>query len=497
MSKTIDQPAGKSDRAIVPVKQSNNPSRDAAETGEGRALTKRNASECVRAQTQGWNSTMSRLARVREAAVKDKKQSFTALLHHVTPELLLKSFYELKRRAAKGVDGVSWSDYQTDLETQIHDLHKRIQSGQFRPLPARRIYIPKDDGKERPLSILSIEDKIAQQAVVTLLNQIYEVDFLGFSYGFRPNRGQHDALDALAFGIYKQKVNWVVDLDIKKFFDTVEHDWLIHMIRHRVRDERLINLIIRWIRVGYSGDDGKRHVSRCGVPQGAVISPLLSNIYLHYVFDQWTHHWRNSKAQGDVTVIRYADDAVLGFQYHGDATSFLGALELRLQAFGLVLHPVKTRLIRFGRYAVLQRKERGLGKPECFDFLGFTHFCTTTRNGVFMVGRKTSNKRLVKQIKAIYAALRSRMHHPIPSTLKWLQSVVRGHLNYYAVPGNGAQLSRFHNEVVCRWFKILRRRSQRHSITWAIFGPWVRTVLPRVRIVHPYPEVRFDAIHSR
>ncbi len=278
MSKTIDQPAGKSDSAIVPVKQSNNPSRDAAETGEGRALTKRNASEYVRAQTQSWNSTMSRLARVREAAVKDKKQSFTALMHHVTPELLLKSFYELKRRAATGVDGVSWSDYQTDLETQIHDLHKRIQSGQFRPLPARRIYIPKDDGKERPLSILSIEDKIAQQAVVTLLNQIYEVDFLGFSYGFRPKRGQHDALDALAFGIYKQKVNWVLDLDIKKFFDTVEHDWLIHMIRHRVRDERLINLIIRWIRVGYSGDDGKRHVSRCGVPQGAVMTPRTQKV---------------------------------------------------------------------------------------------------------------------------------------------------------------------------------------------------------------------------
>jgi len=479
------------------MKQSNNPSKDAAETGEGRALTKRNVSEYARGQTQSWNNTMSRLARVREAAIKDKKQSFTALMHHLTPELLLKSFYELKRQAAKGVDGVSWNDYQKNLESRIQDLCRRIQSGQFRPLPARRIYIPKEDGKERPLSILSIEDKIAQQAIVTLLNQIYEVDFLGFSYGFRPNRGPHDALDALTFGIYKQKVNWVLDLDIKKFFDTVEHDWLIQMIRHRVRDERLVSLIIRWIRVGYVDDGGKRHVSHCGVPQGAVISPLLSNIYLHYVFDLWTHQWRNRKAQGDVTVIRYADDAVLGFQYHGDAKSFLSALEQRLQSFGLVLHPVKTRLIRFGRYAVLQYRERGMSKPECFDFLGFTHFCTTTRNGAFMVGRRTSRKRLVRQIKAIYGELRRRLHHPIPSTLKWLQRVVRGHLNYYAVPGNGPQIARFYYEVVERWFKVLRRRSQRHSITWATFGPWVRNVLPKVRIVHPYPEARFDANHSR
>jgi group II intron reverse transcriptase/maturase len=479
------------------MKQSNKPSKDAAEIVEGRALTKRNVGEDARGQTQSWKNTMSRLARVREAAMRDKKQSFTALMHHVTPELLLKSFYKLKRQAAKGVDGVSWFDYQTNLEPQIHDLYRRIQSGQFRPLPARRIHIPKDDGKERPLSILSIEDKIAQQAVVTLLNQIYEVDFLGFSYGFRPIRSQHDALDALTSGINKQKVNWVLDLDIEKFFDTVEHDWLIQMIRYRVQDERLLSLIIKWIRVGYRGKDGRRNASRCGVPQGAVISPLLANIYLHYVFDLWVQQWRSRTAKGDVTVIRFADDGVLGFQYHGDATSFLELLKQRLLDFGLLLHPEKTRLIRFGRYAALQHKERGLGKPGSFDFLGFTHYCTMTRNGTFMVGRKTSRKRLVKQIRAIQTELRRRMHHPIPVTARWLRSAVRGHLNYYAVPGNGPQLSHFHSEVVLRWFKILRRRSQRHSITWAKFGPWVRNVLPKVRIVHPYPELRFDAKYSR
>lgn len=440
---------------------------------------------------------MSRLTRVREAAKKDKKQSFTTLMHHITPELLEQSFYRLKRQSAKGVDGISWSDYQENLKVRIADLHQRIHSGRYKPKPSRRVYIPKEDGSERPISIQSIEDKLSQQATVALLNQIYETDFLGFSYGFRPKRGQHDALDALTFAISKKKVNWVLDLDLQKFFDTVEHDWLIRMIRHRVQDERLIAMIIRWIKVGIVDDKGKRHPSRQGVPQGAVISPLLANIYLHYVFDLWSHQFRQMKVKGEMVIIRYADDAVLGFQHQQEACMYLGMLKQRLKAFGLCIHPKKTRLLRFGRFATNGCAERGIRRPETFDFLGFTHYCTTRQNGEFKVGRKTSGKRLIKQIKTVQRELRRRLHHPVTATLKWLQRVLQGHINYYGVPGNSEQLNLFQYEMVSRWFKMLRRRSQRYKINWERFGPWARHHLPKIRIVHPYPEMRFRAKYSR
>lgn len=440
---------------------------------------------------------MSRLARVREAAIRDKEQSFTALMHHLTPELLRQSFYQLKRQASKGVDGISWHEYEGDLEKRINDLHARIHTGRYKPKPARRVYIPKEDGSQRPLSIQCIEDKIAQQAVVKLLNQIYESDFLDFSYGFRPGRGQHDALDALTFAITKRKVNWVLDLDIRKFFDTVEHDWLIRMLQHRVQDKRLIKLVIRWIKVGIVDEKGRRHPTHQGVPQGAVISPLLANIYLHYAFDLWSHQWRQKRAKGEVIMVRFADDAVLGFQHKWEAEQYLVLLNRRLQKFGLTVHTEKTRLIRFGRYAAAQRAKCGEGKPETFDFLGFTHYCTGRRNGDFKVGRKTSNKRLIKQIKAVQWELRRRMHEPVGATLTWLQSMLRGYFNYYAVPGNGPQLSLFYYEIVKRWFKIMRRRSQRYNVIWETFGPWVRAHLPKVRIVHPYLEMRFRAKYSR
>lgn len=440
---------------------------------------------------------MSGFARVRMIAKKDKNLQFTALLHHVTPELLRQSFHQLKRQAAKGVDGVSWQDYQENLEQKLIDLHSRIHSGCYVPKPARRVFLLKEDGTQRPISIQSIEDKIAQQAIVSLLNQIYEVNFMGFSYGFRPGRSQHDALDALTFGISKRKVNWVLDLDLQKFFDTVEHDWLIRMLQHRVQDKRLIKLITKWIKVGVADESGKRVSAERGVPQGAVISPLLANIYLHYVFDLWSHQWRQRKAKGEVLITRYADDAVLCFQHKLDANEYLVLLNRRLNEFGLSLHPDKTRLIRFGKYAISQCAERRVKRPETFDFLGFTHYCTTRRNGEFKVGRKTIRKRLLKQIKAVQNELRKRMHKSIGETLGWLRSVLVGHMNYYAVPGNVRQVSMFYYEITRRWFKMLRRRSQRHRLVWERFGPWMRKRLPKLRVVHAYPEMRFRAKYSK
>lgn len=464
---------------------------------EGRVLTKRNASESDHVQTQRWNNMMLAFAGVRERASKNKQQTFTALMHHLTPELLKKSVYAIKRQAAKGIDGVTWHDYQENLESRIEDLHTRIKNGSYRPKPARRVYIPKADGTQRPLSIQSVEDKIAQQAVVSLLNQIYEVDFVGFSYGFRPGRSQHDALDALTYGISKKKVNWVLDLDIRQFFDTVEHEWLIRMIQHRVQDKRLIKLITRWIKVGVMDEQGRRSPAQVGVPQGAVISPLLANIYLHYVFDLWSHQWRQQHAKGEVLLVRYADDAVLCFQNKWDANEYLVKLNQRLQRFGLVAHPDKTRLIRFGRYAVRQRAERGERRPETFDFLGFTHYCSCRQDGEFKVGRQTVRKRQVKQIQAVQRELRRRMHDPIVKTLKWIQAVVRGHMNYYGVPGNCRSVNVFRDEIVKRWYKMLRRRSQRSTINWSRFGPWLRQHLIKVRVVHPYPEMRFRAKYSK
>jgi RNA-directed DNA polymerase len=468
----------------------------AAEFVEERVLTERNVNEFDRGQTQSWVNTMLGLARVRENAKKDKEQSFTSLMHHLTPALLRRSYDRLKRKAATGIDGVSWDDYQEGLENRLLDLHARVQKGRYKPKAARRVYIAKGGGEQRPLSIQSLEDKIVQQAVVLLFNEIYETDFLGFSYGFRPGRSQHNALDALAFGINKKKVNWVLDLDLRRFFDTVEHDWLIKMIQHRVHDKRLVKLITRWIKVGVIDDDGKRQSAHCGLPQGAVISPLLSNIYLHYVFDVWSHRWRQD-AKGQVLIVRYADDAVLCFENKSDANEYLDRLNPRLSKFGLALHPEKTRLIRFGRHAVVQCAQHREGKPKSFDFLGFTHYCTKTRKGGFKLGRKTIKKRLINQIKAVQAQLRRRMHDPTGVTLKWLRSVLTGHMNYYSVPGNFQSVSLFHFEIVKRWFKMLRRRSQRYSITWDRFGLWVRRFLPKVRIVHPYPEARFRARYSK
>jgi group II intron reverse transcriptase/maturase len=394
---------------------------------------------------------------VREAARKDKKQRFTALLHHVSIDLLRESYYSLKKKAAPGVDGMTWAEYGEDLEARLSDLHGRIQRGAYRAQPSRRTWIDKSDGRKRPLGIAALEDKIVQRAVGEVLNQIWEEDFQGFSYGFRAERGQHDALDALWVGIVRTKVGWILDLDIRSFFDKLQHNWLVQFVEHRIGDRRIVRLIQKWLRAGVV-EDGKWFQTEEGSPQGSVISPILANLYLHYVLDLWVKAWRKKVARGEVIVVRYADDAVLGFQYREDAERFLEQLRERLGKFGLELHPEKTRLIQFGRYAAERREKRGEGKPETFNFLGFTHICGTNRKtGKFTVHRRTIGKRMAARLKELRVKLRQRMHASPKTTAKWLVQVVRGYFQYHAVPGNGARLEAYRNEVLRMWFQTLRR----------------------------------------
>src|SRR5450631_1406122 len=399
-----------SDCAVVPMNQPNKEGRPSAEVGEGRAQTEENIVPFSIRPTQSGNRMSQGLNGVRQAAKERKQERFTALLHHVTVDLLRDSFFALKRKAAPGVDGVTWQEYETRLEDRLFDLHRRVHRGAYRAQPSRRVYIPKADGRQRPLGIAALEDKIVQQAVVTILNQIYEVDFKGFSYEFRPGRSPHQALDALTVGIQRKRTNWVLDADIRGFFDNLSHEWMMKFIKHRVADRRILRLIRKWLKAGVS-EDGQWSETKVGTPQGSVISPLLANIYLHYVFDLWADVWRKKVAKGDVIVVRYADDLVVGFQHRTEAERFLKEFRERLAKFGLELHPDKTRLIEFGRFAARDRKERGEGKPETFTFLGFTHYCGQRhKSGTFTVWRITAKKRMVAKLKAIKAELRRRMH---------------------------------------------------------------------------------------
>ncbi len=427
---------GESDGRIVPAKCPNKGEQAPAEGMEGRRPTKENIGQATPPRTQSRTSELSDLFGVREVARRDKRTRFSALLHHVTTELLRNSYYALKRDAAPGVDGVTWQEYETDLDEKLADLHRRVHRGTYRAQPSKRAYIPKGDGQQRPLGIAALEDKIVQHAVVTVLNQIYEEDFQGFSYGFRPGRSQHQALDALWVGIMRKKVNWILDADIRGFFDNLSHEWMVKFIEHRVADRRILRLIRKWLRAGIS-EEGEWSKTEVGVPQGSVASPLLSNIYLHYVFDLWVRHWRKHHATGEVIVVRYADDAVVGFEHRTDAERFLAEWKDRVQKFGLELHPDKTRLIEFGRHAAEHRKQRGEGKPEVFNFLGFTHLCGKTRKtGQFIVKRKTIPKRLSAKLSELKGELRRRWHQPVVEVGAWLRSVVQGYFNYHAVPGN-------------------------------------------------------------
>ncbi|ASP95387.1 group II intron reverse transcriptase/maturase [Sinorhizobium meliloti] len=486
----------KSDTPIVPQKLPNKGD-DPAEAMEGRGVIGGNAFETPACRTQSRIKHASMgIEGVREAAKRDPKMRFTALMHHITPTLLVKSFHALRKQAASGVDGVTWYDYEKTLEGRVHELHREIQSGAYRAQPSRRVYIPKDDGRLRPLGIAALEEKVVQMAVTTVLNAIYEQDFLGFSYGFRQGRGQHDALDALWVGIDKRKINWILDADIRSFYDEIDHEWMLRFLSHRVGDRRLIRLIHKWLKAG-TIEDGRRVASTRGTPQGSVISPVLSNIYLHYALDLWVQQWRTRNAKGDVIIVRYADDSVIGFQYEGEAQRFLQALRERLAQFGLQLHPEKTRLIRFGRYAARNCRERGIRKPETFDFLGFTHCCGRRRNdGGFKIVRLTIKKRMRTTLEAIRGTLMRRRHEPVAVVGRWLRQVLQGYLNYHAVPDNLRRLGGFRWEVGRAWRHALMRRSQRHRLSWERFQRLLRKYLPPCRLMHPHPDARLTVTTS-
>lgn len=482
---------GKSDSLIVPEKLPNKAQVRAAEAVEGRGLTKGNPHERNAPRTQSREGASSALERVRQAARKDRKQRFTALLHHVYDSEGLKAAYlALKREAAAGIDGETWRHYGEALETNLRGLTERLKRGAYRAQPVRRAYIPKADGRQRGIGVPTLEDKVVQRAAAEILNAIYETDFVGFSYGFRQKRSQHQALDALTVGIETRKVGWVLDADIRGFFDTLDHGWLVKFIEHRVGDRRVVRLIQKWLNAGVL-EDGDWRRSEIGTVQGGSISPLLANVYLHYVFDLWVHRWRRREARGEMVTVRFADDFIVGFEHQADAERFLNELKQRFARFGLELHPEKTRLIEFGRFAAENRRRRGQGKPETFDFLGFTHICATTRIGRFTVLRQTMRKRWQAKLVEVKADLWRRMHDPIPEQGKYLRSVVAGHCRYYGVPYNYPSIKAFRWAIGRLWCWVLRRRSQRHRLTWQRMERYLARWLPSPRIYHPYPSVRF------
>jgi RNA-directed DNA polymerase len=486
----------KSDSPVVARKLANKSGKPEAEPVERRGGAKGNTGWLHTRRTQSRINVSQKLDRVRQAARQRKTERFTALFHLLDIDLLETAFFWLKRKAAAGVDGVTWQDYEQDLERNLNDLHGRLHRQAYRALPSRRRYIPKPDGKLRPLGIAALEDKIVQRALVEVLNMVYEEDFLGFSYGFRPKRGQHDALDALATGITRTNVNWILDADISRFFDAISHSWLIKFLEYRIGDQRVIRLIRKWLKAG-AVEDGVIELTEEGSPQGAVISPLLANIYLHYVFDLWANQWRKRHAEGNIVIVRYADDIVVGFDKARDATRFKRAMQERLEQFALSVHPEKTRLIEFGRFAAANRAKRGLGKPETFNFLGFTHISGRARSGKFMLRRKTRRDRLRATLRAIKDELRRRWHHSIPEQGKWLRQVVQGYFNYHAVPTNSPTMRAFRAIVVDLWRRALRRRSQQDDTSWQKAQRLAKHWIPRARVLHPWPAVRFAANHPR
>lgn len=429
------------------------------------------------------------MERIRHVACRDKGLQFTTLWHHVyNIDHLRKGYFSLKRNAAPGVDGETWRHYGVNLEENLRDLAGRLKRGAYRAKPVKRAFIAKHDGRQRPLGVTVLEDKIVQRTTVEVLNAIYETDFLGFSYGFRPGRSPHGALNALYAGIMTKKVGWVLDADIRGYFDAIDHEWLMKFIEHRIADKRVLRHIKKWLNAGVL-EDGSVARSEEGVPQGGSISPLLANIYLHYVFDLWADQWRRKHAGGDVIIVRFCDDFVVGFQYRKDAERFQAELRERFLEFNLELHKDKTRLLEFGRFAALNRKRQGRGKPETFDFLSFTHICGRTKNGKFTVLRHSIGKRIRAKLKELETELRRRLHHPVPVVGKWLRVVLLGHYRYYGIPGNNRKLGSFKYHLSRLWYKVLRRRSQRHRLNWERMDRLINRWLPRPRICHPYPDL--------
>ena len=486
----------KSDSVVVAEKPTNKAERFAAEPVEPRTETKGNAGQQSTRRAQDRESVSQALERVRRAARQGKKEKFTTLLHHINPAMLRTAFYAMKRDAAPGVDGMTWDTYEKDLDRRIEDLHARVKTGAYRAQPSRRSYIPKEDGSKRPLAVAALEEKIVQRAVAAVLSAIYEEDFLGISYGFRPGRGTHDALDALIVGISSRKVNFILDADIRSFFTEVSQEWVVRFLEHRIGDKRIIRFVQKWLRAGVL-EDGVVTIEEKGTGQGSVISPLLANVYLHYVFDRWAERWRRREATGDMIMVRYADDLVVGFQHETDARRFWDAMRERLREFSLSLHPDKTRLIEFGRFAAQNHEKRGRSKPETFKFLGFVLICGKSRRGDFQIWRKSRRDRMRGKLREIKEALRQRMHRPIPETGKWLAQVVAGYFAYHAVPTNSPAIAAFRYHVVILWHRQLLRRSQRARLVWTQMAKLADEFLPKPRILHPWPSVRFAVKHPR
>ena len=453
---------------------------------EGRPRAPRSPEETARDWTQGQMLPPAGLDRVKEAAAGSRQTQFTALLHHVDAHALERAYRRQRKAAAPGIDGVTVEAYGRDLEANLRDLKDRIHRGAYRPKPVRRVHIPKADGGKRPLGLPALEDKIVQGAVAEVLSAIYEADFLDCSYGFRPGRNAHDALAAVQKAVMAERANWVLDADIRSFFDSVDHDWLLRMLAHRTADRRILELIRRWLKAGVL-EEGIYADTVEGTPQGAGISPLLANIFLHYVLDLWVAQWERRHATGPMRLVRYADDFVLTFQKQQDAERMMVDLAQRLAEFGLHLHEGKTRLVRFGRYAAEQRRNGGEGRPETFDFLGFTHYCATSREGRFVVKRRTQRKRKIRKLKALRQEMKRRMHEPLRDQQSWLLRVLRGHYAYYGIPGNSRALAAFRHEVERAWLATLRRRSQRPHLPWSRFRHWLELFpLPEPRLTHAW-----------
>ena len=499
MPKPMTNGLKKSDEAIVPVRAANKGAQASLEPLEGRASTKGNPDGQSTPRTQSRSSVSQAAARIRKAAERNPKERLTALLHHLTPEALAVAYFSLKKDAQAGIDGMTWQRYGEGLDERLLGLHQRLhRGGAYRPPPLRRVEIRKPDGGTRQLGIAVLEDKIVQKAVVdVILTPIYEVEFLGFSYGFRPGRRAHDALDALAFGIERRKVNWIVDADLRAFFDSIPRDWVVKFLEHRIGDRRVVGLIRKWLGAG-AVSGGSWSDTGMGTPQGAIVSPVLANVVLHYVLDLWFHKsWRPSVPDGEAIIVRYADDIAVGFQYERDAERYLCDVRERLGRFGLGLHPDKTRVVEFGRFAVERRRGRGAGKPETFDFLGFTHYCATTRRGGFRLGRKPVAKRVGRTLARIGEVLRKRWHHKVREVGRWLGRVYQGWLNYFAVPGSLRFIRTFGHRLKRLWLRALHRRSQRSRSTWQRLERLTKSLWPRASIRHPWPDQRFAVHHPR
>ena len=482
---------GKSDEPVIPKKSANKAvAKTEAESMEGRGSAKGNPSQQNTFRAQDRADVNHAMERVRQVAKQRKETKFTTLLHHVyNQQMLREAYFSLKKEAAAGVDGQTWQHYGERLEEKLEELSHRLQRAAYQPQPVRRVYIPKSDGKQRPLGIPALEDKIVQRATVEVMNAIYEPEFVDFSCGFRPGRNQHQALDQLYLGLLRKKVNWVLDVDIRAFFDNVAQSWLVKLLEHRIADQRLLRLIQKWLRAGVL-EEGMRIEAKQGTPQGGSISPLLANVYLHYAFDLWAQQWCRRQANGEVMMVRFADDIIVGFQRKGDAERFWEDLRERMSKFELELHPEKTRLLEFGRFAAQNRQRQGKGKPETFTFLGFTHICGTTRKGEFTVLRQTIRKRMQAKLREVKQELQRRMHEPIGTLGKWLGSVVRGHIRYYGVPMNGCAIAQFRQTVIQIWYRILSRRSQNRHLKWKRMKRYIAKYIPQARICHPYPTGR-------